>query len=130
MEPISPSSSEEHDAAWQVAADLAAPLPPPPALPTERPLSLLASESAIQELLQVVVQRMDQVARLNQEQWQSGQATLQEMRDTMELAQEFIASQEQQQQQQAELLGRLEVAIQALIKINSNLSQIVAALVA
>ncbi len=136
MEPTSPPSSEDREqrieaATRDLAASLESPPAPPPPLPTARPISSLASESdEMERLLTVIVQRMDQVARRNQEQWQSGQATMQEMRDTMELAQELIAAMDEQRQHATELQNRLETSIEALIKVSQNLSQIAAALVA
>lgn len=137
MEPTSPPSSEEarqqqiEAATRDLAAALESPQPQAPSLPAARPLSSLTSDSdEVERLLTVIVQRMDQVARLNQEQWQSGQATMQEMRDTMELAQELIASMDEQQQHATELQDRLETSIEALIKVSQNLSEIAAALVA
>lgn len=121
-----PETEATQRAADRLQATLLAPLPTTPTLPA--PSSPLSEETASLALLQTVVMRTDQVAQASQEQWARVEAVLQQMVATMQLAQVMIAQQDRQQTQLTALMDRLEQAAAALIKVNSNLSEIIAAL--
>ncbi len=114
--------------AHRLAASMTEPVEAPD-LPKARPLSSTQSESnAAKEVLNLVVQRVDQVARLNQEQWQRSEGTLKQMQETMRLAQVMIGQQDELQEAERETLLRLESAISSLVKVTANLTQIMAEL--
>lgn len=112
-------------AAHQVEAALTAPLEIPS---VPQPSSKLSEMAQLVELLQLAVARVDQVVRFNQEQSARNAQVMQEMQATMQLCQEMIAQQDDQVERQRATGDKLELLGAALVKINANLSEIVAAL--
>lgn len=117
---------QTQEQADRLQAALSVPLPHTTTLPA---LSSIPSDSESQtRLLNVLVQRVDQVAKIGMEQRARDEQVLQQMIETMKLAQIMIAQQDQQQREVAEQIDRLETTAAALVKVNANLSEIVAAL--
>ena len=107
-------------------AKLSEPLPPSP-LPA--PISSLPSETeALQQLVGTVVTRVDQLARTMAEAYSRLSQLADQQIATMRLMQEMIARSDELQQTQGEQIDRTETVVAALVKINANLSEIVAAL--
>lgn len=95
-------------------------LPQASSIPSER--------DAVLSLMELLTRRVEQVARASAEQWGRVDQVLEQMIATMRLAQVMIAEQDRQQREGQEQLNRMEAIMAAQIKINANLSQIVAAL--
>lgn len=115
------------EAEHQVAAELVQPAPLPQVAP---PSSNLSEMTSLRDLMQVLAQRVDQVAKTSAEQFSRVEATLEQMNATMELARQLIVAQDQQYQAMTDLVQRQEIALAALVRVNSNLTEIVAALLA
>lgn len=82
------------------------------------------------DLLETLVLRVDQVAKTSAEQFSRVESTNEQMVATMQLAQVMIAQQDRLQTQVTSDIDRLETAVLALIKVNANLTELVAALIA
>lgn len=119
---------EIQDAADRLGAALAAPVAPSP--PLAPPSSRTSDASALTELLETLVLRVDQVAKTSAEQFARVESVNSQMIATMRLAQEMIAQQDLLAQAQQDQIDQLSEAVAALIKINANLTEIVAALLA
>jgi putative protein kinase ArgK-like GTPase of G3E family len=118
---------ERQEAATRLQASLtASPLAPhvPPSSPKPSELD------GMRDLINVLVQRVDQVAKTSAEQFSRVQATMEETEATMELARDMIVQQDQQYQELTDLIKRLETGLAALTRVNANLTEIVAALLA
>lgn len=113
-------------AADVLQAKLSEPLPPS-VMPA--PASSLPSEAeALKELVGTVVTRVDQLARTMAEAYSRLSQLAEQQIATMRLMQEMIARSDELQQTQGEQIDRTETVVAALVKINANLSEIVAAL--
>ena len=111
----------------RLQAALIAPLPD--STPQEQSSFLIPSErESFQSLLATLVQRVDQLGKASQEQMQRQEQVIAEMLETMKLAQIMIAQQDRQQADLSDKMERLEMITSALLKVQSNLSEIVAAL--
>jgi hypothetical protein len=107
-------------------AKLLAPLPP---LVTPAPPSSTPSEmEALRDLLGTVVQRVDQLARTLAEVFSRQSQVNDQALATMRLMQEMIARSDELQQTQGDQIDQLVTLVAATVKINANLSEIVAAL--
>jgi len=128
-EPEGSSRNELEEAQRKLQATLTHPVDPP------SPLSIPSAASPrspeyVMDLLETVVLRVDQVAKTSAEQFSRVESTLEQMNATLELAQVMIAQQDQLQLQITDQIEQLQTALAATIKINANLTEIVAALVA
>lgn len=130
MEP-NPQPDEEAErriaqAQDNLEAKLLAPLPP---LVTPAPASSTPSEmEALRDLLGTVVQRVDQLARTLAEVFSRQSQVNDQALATMRLMQEMIARSDELQQTQGDQIDQLVTLVAATVKINANLSEIVAAL--
>ena len=123
-----PTEAERVEAAQQhlQAALIAA----PPSVPIAPPSSNLSEMGSLHSLMQTLVQRVDQVAKTSAEQFGRVESTLSAMEATMKLAREMIVAQDKQYTEMTDLVDRLETISVAQAKIQANLSEIVAALLA
>lgn len=117
------------DEQQRLEAALTAPLSPAVTPPPGRS-ETISDLGALLDLMTVLVQRVDQVARTSSEQFSRVEQVLEQMVNTMRLAQLMIAQQDQQQIRLQDVLERLETAVAAQIKLNANMSEMIAALVA
>jgi cytolysin (calcineurin-like family phosphatase) len=125
---IEEQEEEIQEAGERLRAALTEPVPVTP--PLQAPSSRTSDASALMDLLETLVLRVDQVAKTSAEQFNRVESTNQEMNATMELAQEMIAQQDLLVESLASSVAQLGDATAALIKVNANLTQIVAALLA
>lgn len=92
--------------------------------------SLTVSEAqASKALLETLVLRVDQLAKVLDEQASRQERVNNETQATMQLAREMIVQTDVQYQKMLEVVDRMEVATEALVKVQANLSELIAALV-
>lgn len=91
--------------------------------------TLTAHLQAQSALLDTQNQRIDQLAKTLLQDHASTEKINSEMLQTMQLMQVMIAETDKQQATLVDLMERQETATAALVRVNANLSQIVAALV-
>lgn len=127
-EEIEEQEEEIHAAGERLRAALLEPTPATP--PLQAPPSTRSDSGGLMDLLETLVLRVDQVAKTSAEQFNRVESTNAEMNATMELAQEMIAQQDLLVESLASSVAQLGDATASLIKINANLTQIVAALLA
>jgi hypothetical protein len=121
-------AEEETERAQQhLNAELASPNGSAPIAP---PSMNLSEMGAMKELLGTLVLRVDQVARTSAEQFSRQERVNSETEKTMLLAREMIAEMSRQYDEMTDLIERTETAMEALVKVNANLTEIVAALLA
>lgn len=127
MEPKEGDQQEPiQTAADRLAVQLTEPLKETPA----PPLSSHVSETAtVLQILQGQSLRIDQMGKVLDLLAGRMEAVMTEMIDTMKLAQIVIAAQDTQLTELSGMLERLETATQALVIVQGNLSELVAAIV-
>lgn len=124
---MQPEQTQAEAMEQRLEAELMEPAPSPQVAP---PSSNLSEMSAMRDLLGTLVQRVDQVARTSAEQFSRVESTLATMEATMQLAREMIGQMDDQYQKMTDLVERLETGLAALARVNANLTEIVAALLA
>lgn len=130
QEDLDETAQEIQDEQQRLQAALTAPLPPSTG-PMQTVTSSATSErDALLALMTVLTQRVDQVAKTSAEQFSRVEQVIDQMVNTMRLAQLMIAQQDQQQLRLQDVLERLEVVVSAQVKLNANMSEMIAALVA
>jgi hypothetical protein len=121
-----PAQQRIDQATDDLEASLLTPLPPSQ---IAAPRSSMPSEmEAIKDLVSTLVTRVDQLARTLGDVFSRNQQVTDQQLQTMRLEQELIARSDELQATQGDQIDRLETLVAALVKINANLSEIVAAL--
>ena len=127
----SPNELEEAQRKLQAALLHPTDPPSPLSIPTApEPPSISYEAGAMLDLLETLVLRVDQVAKTSAEQFARVESTNAQMVATMELAQVMIAQMDRLQTQVTDGINRSETVTLALTKVNANLTELVAALVA
>lgn len=128
-EDLDETEQEILDEQQRLEAALTAPLSPAATPPPGRS-ETISDLDALLDLMTVLVQRVDQVARTSSEQFSRVEQVLDQMINTMRLAQLMIAQQDQLQIRVQDVVERLETLAAAQVKLNANMSEMIAALVA
>ncbi len=122
---MDPQTDPTQTAADKLTASLS--VPPQPA-PEPLPSSQPSARDVTLETLQAQSLRIDQMSKAMTEQAQRVEAAMGTVEATMQLAHLVIAQQDEQLTALAGLLERLETTAEALVRVQANLSEIVAAL--